>query len=194
MTQLTWKIRIFLVIDSERIESLKRSEFDISSSDQGLDFLCHPVLSVWCVFPLWLFLQVLMFKNAPLRAGKTVLQLGKSIFRQGFDGLWGRFCLPPEGGVGREEEQREMIWLSEVGEGCRSVGMLEVWINMIKCAISPGFTLDVLMEFGKNSLEACFVKVPRDDIHAIRMSLLLFWYHELKLAECAVLTLASGGM
>ena len=77
----------------------------ISSSDQGLDFLCHPGLSVWedpdvsflCdVFYTALYVeedrlcvsvcvQVLMFKNAPLC--QAVLQLGKSIIRPGFNGL-----------------------------------------------------------------------------------------------------------
>ena len=53
--------------------------------------------------------QVLIFENAPVCAGKAVLQLVESIFRPGFDGLGGWFCLPSEGGVGREEEQREVV-------------------------------------------------------------------------------------
>ena len=85
--------------------SISCSEGQVSSSDQGLDFICHPGLSVW-EYPdasflcdvfytalnikedrLGVCVQVLMFKNAPLRASKAVLQLGKSIFRPGFDGL-----------------------------------------------------------------------------------------------------------
>ena len=41
--------------------------------------------------------------------------------------------------------------------------MLDFRINMIKCVFSPGCTLDVLVKFGENSLEACFVKVPSND-------------------------------
>ena len=74
--------------------------------------------------------------------------------------------------------------MSEVGKGGCSVGMLDVRINMIKCVFSPGCTLDVLVKFGENSLEVCFVKVPSNDVYAIQMSPLLFTYHELKLAEC----------
>ena len=53
--------------------------------------------------------QVLIFENAPVCAGKAVLQLVESIFRPGFDGLGGWFGLPSEWGVGREEEQREVV-------------------------------------------------------------------------------------
>lgn len=72
----------------------------------------------------------------------------------------------------------------EVGEGGRSVGMLDDKHDQV--CFSPGCTLYVLVEFGENSLEACFVKVPSDDVYAIRMSSLLIGYYELKLAECHV--------
>lgn len=107
--------------------SVSRPEGRVTSSDQGLDFLCHPGLSVWkdpdasilgdVIYTapdveedrLGVCVQVLIFENAPVCAGKAVLQLVESIFRPGFDGLGGWFCLPSEGGVGREEEQREVV-------------------------------------------------------------------------------------
>ena len=74
--------------------------------------------------------------------------------------------------------------MSKVGEGGCSAGILDVRINLIKCVFSPGCTLDMLVKFGENNLEACFVKVPSNDVHALQMSHLLFTYHELKLARC----------
>ena len=70
--------------------------------------------------------QVLIFKNAPLRAGKAVLQLGESISRPGFDDLCGWFSLPSGGGVGWEEEQKKVVRLSKVGEGGYPVCMFYI--------------------------------------------------------------------
>lgn len=69
-----------------------------------------------------------------------------------------------------------------MGEGGHSIGMFNVGATMIYYVFSPSSTLDVPMEFGENSLKACFIKVPRDDMNAVQMSPLLFIYHELTLA------------
>ena len=71
--------------------SVSRSEGQVTSSDQGLDFLCHPGFlfgktqmrlgDVIYTAPyveedrLGVCVQVLIFENAPVGAGKAVLQL-----------------------------------------------------------------------------------------------------------------------
>ncbi|MEQ2268980.1 hypothetical protein XENORESO_020088 [Xenotaenia resolanae] len=96
----------------------------VSSSDQRLDLICHPGLPVWKdpdasdigdvihTAPdveedrLGVCIQVLFFKNAPLCACKTVLQLGESTFRQGFDGPCGWYYLHSEA----RKRSREKYW------------------------------------------------------------------------------------
>lgn len=80
-------------------------------------------------------------------------QLGQSVFKQGFDGLTGWCCLPRRGGVSWEEEQVEMVWLSEVGEGGRSVSMLDAHVEMVECIFAPYFTINILVEIRENRLE-----------------------------------------
>ena len=81
--------------------SVSRPSGQLASSDQGLDFTCHPGLPIWedpdaffhCdVFytaldveedKLGVCVQVLIFKTTPLCAGEAVLQLGESLSRPG---------------------------------------------------------------------------------------------------------------
>ena len=81
--------------------------------------------------------------------------------------LWPHFYCPHSGfhtldkwWVQRCEEQREMVWLSNVGEGCCFVGSSQVGVNMVQSSVLSGVTGDMLVNLGKTVFKLEWLKSP----------------------------------
>lgn len=80
----------------------------------------------------------------------------------------------PERGVAWYKKQQEMARQTQVWEENCSF-----WIGvyMVQCVVSPSKELYTLHKSGKDSLKACLIKIPSDDVYPLRVSVQLLVYN-----------------
>ena len=90
------------------------------------------------------FLELLVFEYIPVCVLEAILQLVNSSLRPDCDSPCHWLGFLPEGDVGRDKEQGEVVRPAQMGEGNSLICLFPVGIDQILSVLSSGGTLHIL--------------------------------------------------